>query len=163
MITFIKNLSLVAVMKYIVTVLILLFLIAITSKIGGSTKTFAQVAEPIETLLVGSEMTSSNEARFRAVFGINPSGFEGFLFYETDFRLDAQEVVLVKVSSHDQLADLTAALEEHLLDRKTIFTGYMPEQEYWLNQASFLVRGNFVFFAVGPRAEVLRNAFIKGL
>ena len=94
---------------------------------------------------------------------MNSADYEGVLFYTSEFSMSAKEVLLVKVKNEHQIEQVKNAIEARLEDRKNSFEGYEPEQVQLLNEAAYVVRGNYIFLAVSPDAEAYRQALERSL
>jgi len=130
---------------------------------SGSSKSFEAVAAPVKEALASSELQQVDMQGFRRNYQLNPADFDGVMMYASEFRLAADEVLLIRVKSQQQITGVVRVIEERLQSRRQDFDGYVPEQVQLIDQAQLSVRGNYIFLAVGPDAEHYKKIFSNSL
>ena len=95
-----------------------------------------------------------------ALYGLNPSDFDGCLLYYPQTNMEAEELLLLKLRDTSQQEAVRAAVEARLETQKTSFDGYGLEQYDLLTNHSILdIRGNYVLFVVHKDAAAVQQAF----
>ena len=150
-------------LRYIVTVCILIYLILTALFAGGSTRSFDEVAAAMDAALQESSLKPVDDLGFRRRYGYSVTDFEGVKLYANEFRLSADEILLVKANSFEQLAEFRAVLEARLQTRQQDFEGFSTEQAYAIEQAILTIRGLYLFLGIGPYAEDMNQVFLQSL
>lgn len=150
-------------LRYVITVLLLIYIILLALFGGGSTRSFDEVANAISSAMTDQTMEEVDELGFKRRFGMNATEFDGVLMYANQFRLSADEVLLVKASSYQQLEELQARIETRMASRQQDFQGFSQEQAYHIEHAVITVRGLFLYLGVGPNAVELNRVFLDAL
>ncbi|MBC5690204.1 DUF4358 domain-containing protein [Mediterraneibacter sp. NSJ-55] len=151
------------VMKYIVLVIILLYIALLMVYTSGSNRPFAEVAKEVEQALDTANLTKMDGQALKRYYGLNSADYEGVLLYSSESAMSAEEVLVIKVKENDQVQDVSDAIDEYLAEKKNEFEGYVPEEVKLLDDAQRSVRGNYVFLAVAPKAQEYKEAFNKSL
>lgn len=151
------------VMKYIVFALILVFVAALLLRMSGSSKSFGEVEEAVRGALDTSNLKEQDSSMFKRNFGLNAADYEGVMYYSSEFSISAEEVLLVKVKSDDQVQQVSDAIDKRIASRKNDFEGYAPEEVKLLEDSVKSVRGKYIFFAAAPEAEEYLSAFSSSL
>ena len=85
------------------------------------------------------------------------------MYYASESNLSAEEVLLIRVRSGSQIQEVRETLEARIDSCISDFDGYVPEEVKLLEEAVLNVRGNYIFFAVAPKAEEYLEAFRNSL
>ena len=149
--------------KFVVVALILAYIICLFIFTSGSTKSFEEVAGPVDGMVNKRRMVKAEERDVKKLYGLNISDYEGVLCYVAKNNLSAEEVMVVKVKDADQIKDVKDAIYKRIDKRKEDFKGYAPEEEKYIDDAIVSVRGKFVFMAIGPDGEQQKDTFDKKL
>ena len=149
--------------KYVSLLVLIAFIVWLALFQSGSTKSFEEVSQALQESIDDAELVMKGSQEFKKYYGLNSADYEGVLFYTSEFSMSAKEVLLVKMKNEHQIEQVKNAIEARLEDRKNSFEGYEPEQVQLLNEAAYVVRGNYIFLAVSPDAEIYRQAFEKSL
>lgn len=151
------------IMRYVVLALIIIYVALMLIYTSGSNKPFDKVEKAVEKSLDLSNLTKQDSSKFKRNFGLNAADYEGVMYYSSEFSISAEEVLLVKVHSQEQVQEVTDAIDKRIESRKNDFQGYAPEQEKLLDDSVQSVRGTYIFFASAPKANKYLNAFSKSL
>ena len=151
------------IMKYTVVAMIVAYIVVLVINLGGSSKPFEVVAASVQAGIHTENLGRADDQRFRRNYGYNVADFDGVLLYASQFRLSAEEVLLIKVKSTSQVNEVRQVIEERLQSRRQDFDGYAPEQVQLIDQAQLVVRGNYIFLAVGQNADEYRKLFLNSL
>lgn len=149
--------------KYISVFLIFVFVVLLTMFRSGSTKSFEVVSQAVQNSIYDEELVQKDSQALKRYYGLNSAEYEGVLFYTSEFSMSAKEVVLIKVKDEAQAEVVKSAIENRIETRIDSFEGYAPEQVQLLKEAQYVVRGNYIFLAVTPDAEVYKSVFVKSL
>lgn len=151
------------IVKFGVALVILAYIVWLLVYTSGSTRPFEQVAQELEASISDGNLVKQDSQALKRYYGLNSADYEGVLFYSAESSVSAEEVLLIKVRSEDQVQQVRDAVEKRLESRESAFEGYMPEQEKLLEDAQLLVRGNYIFLAVSPDAASYAAAFAGSL
>lgn len=151
------------ILKYVVSAVIIAYIVVLMIFTSGSTKTFAQVEKKVEASLDTSNLKPVGGQGLKRYYGLNSADYEGVMLYSSEVSMSTEEVLLIKVKNEDQVRQVKDAVLKRLENRKKDFDGYAPEQVKLIEQAQLSVRGKFVFLAVAPKAEAYKDAFAKSL
>lgn len=127
-----------------------------------STENIGAVETAVSSVGLGS-MTKSDDLTVKKVFGINAGDYEGVVYYKGEGIMDVNELLIVKLKSTSQAADVKNAAQSRLDEQIKNFTNYGTDQIDLLRQGIVLVRGNYVFYAVSENADKLKSAFVAAL
>lgn len=158
-----KKFSTARIMKYVVCVLIVVFVVLLMLYASGSSRPFEEVRKAVESSLDTSNLTEKDAAAFKRNFGLNEADYDGVMYYSSEFSISAEEVLLVKVKNSDQVQAVTEAIEERVESRTNDFDGYAPEEVKLLEDSVQSVRGTYIFFASAPKAGEYLAAFNNSL
>lgn len=97
----------------------------------------------------------------KKTFDIDVQETDGYVMYTSDSIMDVSELFCVKCRDASKMNELQAAVSARLSDQKTSFENYGTDQSFLLKNAVLEVRGEYLFYAVGGNAAVLRSAFLN--
>lgn len=149
--------------KYIVSVLIIIYVVLLLLFASGSSKPFEDVAAAVSGSLDTEMLTRMDDRMLKRNFGLNSADYDGVMYYASTSSMSVEEVLLIRVDSRDQIQQISDAIDERIDARMDAFEGYAPDQVRLLEDAQQSVRGRYVFFAVSSRATEYRNAFDTSL
>ena len=151
------------VMKYVVLVLTIAFVVVLMIYASGSSRPFEEVEDAVSRSLDKSNLTLQDGAAFKREFGLSEADYAGVMYYASEFSISAEEVLVVLVKDESQVQEVTEAIDKQVEARKNDFDGYAPEEVKLLEDAKQSVRGRYIFFAAGPKAEEYLEAFSSSL
>lgn len=149
--------------KYTAILLTLIYIIFLLTGMSGSNKPFEDVAAPLQRALENTELIEVNGQGFRHTYGINPAELAGVMMFASEFRLSAEEVLLIEARDSEQVSELLQRIEEQLQDKRNRFGNHAPEEIHYIDNAQLTVRGNHIFLAIGPQATEFRQIFVESL
>lgn len=147
------------IMKYVTFGLIIVFVVLLMIFMSGSNKPFEEVESQVEASLNTEDLTRQEDSMFKRNFGLNAADYSGVMYYTAGASMSADEVLLIRVKSDDQVQAVTDAIEARIASRKNDFEGYAPEEAKLLDGAVQSVRGRYIFYAVSPDAEKYLEVF----
>lgn len=149
--------------KYIVSVLIVAFIVVLMLYTSGSSKSFDEIKKAVVPALDKSNLQERDTASFKRDTGLNAADYAAVMYYASDSNISAEEVLLIEVKSKGQIQEVTQAVEARIASRINDFDGYAPEEVKLLEDAKMSVRGEYIFLAVAPKAEEYLSAFRNSL
>ena len=149
--------------KLVVVACIIIYVACLLIFTSGSTKSFAEVAGPVDGIVNKRRMVKAKDREIKKMYGLNTSEYEGILCYMAKNNLSSEEIIIVKVKDESQVKDVKDAIYKRIESRKSVFQGYAPDEEKYLEDAIVSTRGKFVFMAVGPDSEQLKDMFYDKL
>ena len=151
------------IIKYVVLVLIVIFIVILMLYTSGSSKPFEEIRQSVASVLDKSNLKEKDEASFKRNTGLNAADYSGVMYYASESNLSAEEVLLIRVRSGSQIQEVRETLEARIDSCISDFDGYVPEEVKLLEEAVLNVRGNYIFFAVAPKAGEYLEAFRNSL
>ena len=151
------------VMKYVVMVIIIVYIVLLMIYTSGSTKSYETIHKSLTKVLDIKEMKEVDGQGLKRYYGLNSADYDGVMLYTSQSSMSAEEILLIKVKDEGQMNRVKEAVGERMANRKNDFDGYAPEQVQLLEQSQLSVRGKFLFLAVAPKAEAYKETFMKSL
>ena len=151
------------IMKYVVCLFIIVFVVVLMMYTSGSSKSFDEVRQSVEAALDTESLTEQEASVFKRNFGLNAADYTGVMYYSTGANISAEEILLIKVRSEDQIQEVTNAIDERVESRINDFEGYAPDEVKLLEDARQSVRGTYIFFAASEKADDYLSAFANSL
>ena len=158
-----EQLKIASVMKYVVFLMVIVFVALMLLYASGSSRPFSEVSEAVSASLDTENLTEQDDAAFKRNFGLNAADYDGVMYYSSEFSISAEEVLLVRVADSSQVQEVTSAIEKRIDSRRNDFEGYAPEEVKLLDDAVQSVRGNYIFFASAPKAGEYLSVFSSSL
>lgn len=125
---------------------------------------FNAVKDAVVPTVLSDRMQEADAQLIKRLYGVNPADYEGCALFAPVSNMDAEELLLVKLSDLSQRDALTAAVEQRLQTQKNAFDGYGAAQFALLNDhAAVEVRGNYILFVVSENEAAARAAFTAAL
>ena len=149
--------------KWLSVLLVVLYICILLWHTAGSTKSFENVAQSVESSLDTENLVKQDGQALKRYYGLNSADYNGVLYYSSEFTISAEEVLVIEAKSETQVEHIRDAIEDRLRDRRETFADYAPKQAQMIEQAEILVRGKYVFVAVSPVAEEYKKIFMRSL
>ncbi len=149
--------------KYLILAAIIAYIVLLLLFTSGSTKSFSKVQRSVESVLDTEALIETDVQGLKRYYGLNSADYDGVMLYISEASMSAEEVLLIKVRTEEQVQKVRAAVEKRLENRKNDFSGYAPKQAQLIEQAQLSVRGKYIFLAVSSEAEQYKEAFSKSL
>lgn len=156
----------ISIAKYAVLVVIVLFVYNVFSQTYADSDMTAkqletEVLEADKDGLKGAQQ--ANVLDIKKAFGLNTSDYEGSVYYRPVSNMDAEELLIIRAASSEQVSDIEDAIDSRIDKQKKVFEGYAPEQYKQLSDAGVIVKGRFVLYVVSDDADKYISAFTKAL
>nr|WP_294493136.1 DUF4358 domain-containing protein [uncultured Mediterraneibacter sp.] len=151
------------IMKYVVLLIVVAFIVFLMLFASGSNKPFEEVSQAVGSSLDTTNLSEQDTSRLKRNFGLNAADYAGVMYYASDSNISAEEVLLIKVKSEEQVQRVTDAIGERIESRKNDFDGYLPEEVQLLDDARQSVRGTYIFYASSPKADTYLDTFSGSL
>ena len=123
-----KKMSFLMPIRIALVVLLILFIIFLTSDGKESDASMDDVKKNVLAQVDFSSMEESTNRMFKKFYGLNAQDYEAVVLYAPITNMDAEELLIVKLKSTDQAETVTGAIEERLQTQKNSFEGYGIEQ-----------------------------------
>jgi len=148
-----------------VSMVIALAAVIIVSLSGSSesSRSVDEVAAQVTGLFENDKSEKSPERMFKKHYGLNAQDYEGVVLYSPISNMDAEELLIVKVSDPEQMDALVQAVKDRLETQTNIYEGYAPAQYDLCLHAVTCEEGNFLLFVVHENADQIEAAFKKAL
>lgn len=153
-----------AILRWVMVFLAVMFLLF---QFAGSPVSNADpkaVEEAVLSAIDMDKMQPGDNQMIKRFYGIDPSSYEYCSLYCPLTNMEAEEVLIVKLSDVSQADALVEAINARVETQKESFDGYGIEQYDMLtNNCVVEVRGNFVLFLVNSASADARQAFLDAL
>ena len=106
-----------------------------------------------------AELKSLDENGFQERLDTAPDGCEGWLMVGSEDIMDVSELMIAKADAAT-LDRLESAVQQRLEAQLAVFRSYGVNQKDLLEGARVLRRGDYLFYAVGERADPWEDAFL---
>lgn len=150
--------------RWSVVVLAVVFLLAL---FGGNSLSDADptaVEAAVTAQLDLSNLQKADNQMVKRLYGLDPGAYESCVLYYPTTNMQAEELLIVKLTEPAQADALKAAITARLETQKTSFDGYGIEQyDLLTTHAVVEVRGNYVLFVVHAACDQARQAFLDAL
>ena len=153
-------------MKIIKTVLLLLiacFLVFVCLSGNNADRPVEEIRQALLLQPAVAALKAGTEQDFRRFYGLDTSAYEGCFVFLPQNTMDVDELLVVKLKSSSQKADLEKLILKRLENQKTSFEGYGVEQTALLEQHILAFYGDYAFYAVSSDAEAWRQAFLTAI
>ena len=158
-----KKRDLLNILRYVLLLILAVYITLLFLAKGGRSATFEQVSDAVKKAADFSKMELVDSRRFRQFYGLNENEFEGVMCYYTNQTMEVEEVLLIKAKTAGDAQKAKEAAEARVQTQIKNFEGYGAAQVKLLKNAVVKVRGDYMFMAVSPDAEKLEKAFKKSL
>lgn len=150
-------------LRRIVLACIAVFVILVFVFQSGSGRPFEVIQSAVQDALDSSKLNDAGSTGLKRYYGLEAADYDGVLFYTSTHPMSAEELLVIRAASDEQVGELEDAIQKRIEDKLTEFGTYAPEQTALIKNAVVLTRGKHVFFAVSQDAEKYRKAFTKAL
>lgn len=150
--------------RWSVVVLAVVFLLALFGGNSLSDADTAAVEAAVTAQLDLSNLQKADNQMVKRLYGLDPGAYESCVLYYPTTNMQAEELLIVKLTEPAQADALKAAITARLETQKTSFDGYGIEQyDLLTTHAVVEVRGNYVLFVVHAACDQARQAFLDAL
>ena len=158
-----KRAFILRIVSIVMVIALAVVIIVSLSRPQGSEKPIEEISGRLIPLFENEYAQLSPERMFKKHYGFNTRDYEGVVLYSPISNMDAQELLLVKLSEENQAQSLLSAVEERLSSQKNIYEGYAPAQYALCENAVIDLKGNYLLFVVHENADQIDEAFQKAL
>lgn len=151
--------------KYLLLLLLLTMLVGCESySEEAQSPKVSQIVDSIETEIPLDFVTESNNTKaLKRFFSLNASDYEEVSLFSPSSSMDVEELLIIKVKSPEQIDIVETAIEDRVDKQLQSFSGYAPEQCALLEDYVFKVKGNYIFYSVGEKAEEIKQIFVNSV
>ncbi|MDR1069644.1 MAG: DUF4358 domain-containing protein [Gracilibacteraceae bacterium] len=122
--------------------------------------TAAELAALITAGIETENWIAAGEAELRRFYTWEEgTALDDAVFYMAATNIQADELTVLALPDKDAALAALPALEGRLAAQKKNFAGYLPEQEFLLENAVCLTKGRYALLVVSAQAEEIREAF----
>lgn len=158
-----KKISGITILKYVVAVLIVAYTITLLVVSGGSNKPFEEVSKGVESSVNKEALKKLETQSLKRYYGLNGADYEGVTFYVSTSSMSAEELLLIKAKSEEQVNDIKEAIIDRKETRRQDFDGYAPNEVDLVDASVLQVRGKYVLFVISKDAAKYKKAFTDHL
>ncbi len=128
-----------------------------------------QIKEPSmedikKSILDTADLTSMVEGdgqKLRKLYYINKSEIEDFTLYAPKTNMDANEILVIKAKSEDNVDDLKDKIEERVDKQSNSFQSYRPELKDIIDDNVLEVKGQYLMLIISTDARDIKTAINK--
>ena len=145
-------------------VLTVVLIVSYAMKNKVSNADIKDVAEAVTAQINTENMQQADNQMIKRLYGINPEDYEGCVLYYPNTNMDAEELLIVKLSDVSQQSELISAAEKRIDTQKKTFDGYGIEQFALLTDNSVIqASGNYFLLVVSKTSDNAKSAFLGAL
>lgn len=153
----------IGILKYILLLLLLVFIVKLLSSGDISKAKPETVAETVTKALDMKELSQADNRMVKRLYGLNVNDYAGVFLYVSDSNMKVEELLIVKLKDTGQSEQVEAAVNTRLESQLASFEGYGPEQCKLLNDHVLDIKGNYILYVVNKKSKGADKAFQKSL
>ncbi len=146
-------------LKWLCVALVAVFLCSLLFRGGTSSTPFETMHTAVTEAADMTYMQKADDQMIRRLYGLDPESYEGIALYYPTTNMQAQELLLVKLTDPAQQQAVTDAVEARLATQMASFDGYGIQQYAMLENALVEVRGNYLLLIVAEDPGAVAEAF----
>ena len=152
------------IIRFVCVALTVVLIVSYAMKNKVSNADIKDVTEAVTAQINTENMQQADNQMIKRLYGINPEDYEGCVLYYPNTNMDAEELLIVKLSDVSQQSDLLTAAEKRIDTQKKTFDGYGVEQFALLTDNSVIqASGNFFLLVVSKTSDKAKSAFLGAL
>lgn len=152
------------IIRFVCVALTVVLIVSYAMKNKVSNADIKDVAEAVTAQIDTENMQQADNQMIKRLYGINPEDYEGCVLYYPNTNMDAEELLIVKLSDVSQQSDLLTAAEKRIDTQKKTFDGYGVEQFALLTDNSVIqASGNYFLLVVSKTSDKAKSAFLGAL
>ena len=140
-------------------VLLVLFIVFISSESKISTKSADEVFEGVKSSMDLSALSKQKSKKFEEELSLSADKYEDIIYYASASVMEVRELLIVKLRSTEDKDVLMSALEKRTEEKIKLFEGYAPTEAQMLKNHILTEKNGFVFFAVCDDTARASEAF----
>ena len=150
--------------RWTAAVLAVVFLFLLFGNNPVSNADPADVESAVTAQIEMTNMLKADNQMIKRLYGLDPAAYESCVLYYPTTNMQAEELLIIKLSDTAQAQAIETAIEARLETQKASFDGYGIEQyDMLVSNAVVEVRGNYVLFVVNAASAQARQAFLDAL
>ena len=152
------------IIRFVCVALTVVLIVSYAMKNKVSNADIKDVAEAVTAQIDTENMQQADNQMIKRLYGINPDDYEGCMLYYPNTNMDAEELLIVKLSDVSQQSELISAAEKRIDTQKKTFDGYGVEQFALLTDNSVIqASGNYFLLVVSKTSDKAKSAFLGAL
>lgn len=140
-------------------VLLVLFMVFISSESNISTKTADEVFQTVQKSVDISALSKQKNKKIEEELSLSFENYEAVIYYASSSVMEVRELLIVKLRSTEDKDVLMSALEKRTEEKIKLFEGYAPTEAQMLKNHILTEKNGFVFFAVCDDTARASEAF----
>ena len=153
----------IGVVKYILLLILLVFVISLQSGGKTSSASMEAVSEAVTGAVDMDGLSAADNRMIKRLYGINANDYDGAALYVSGSNMEVEEILIVKLKDTAQSASVESAVQARVDRQLESFEGYGPEQCSLLEAHVLDIQGNYILFIVDADAAAADQAFRKSL
>jgi Zn-dependent M32 family carboxypeptidase len=105
-----------------------------------------------------SPMEKGNKTKLRKLYSISTKEFEDFALYAPKTNMQANEILILKVKSQDDMDALLENIENIIEKQSSSFKDYSPDQYELLENHTLEVKGKYLILIVSKDVDKITKA-----
>ena len=150
-------------MSILMAALLAVVLAIFLTKTSGSEKPLEEVSRQAIALFENENAEESSAITLKKYYGLNADEYEDFVLYFPRSNMDAEELLILRLSDDSQADEVISALKERNLSQCNVYEGYAPAQYALCRNAIIDVQGNYILYVVHTDAARIDAAFQEAL
>lgn len=106
-------------------------------------------------------MVEGDSQKLRKLYYINKSEIEDFILFAPKTNMDANEVLVIKAKSEENVDDLKAKIEERVEKQSNSFQSYRPELKDIIDDNVLEVKGEYLILIISTDSRDIKAAINK--
>ena len=100
-----------------------------------------------------SAMKKGNKINLKKMYSINTKGLDDFALYAPKSNMEANQILILKVKSEDDMDGLLENLENTIENQSNSFKEYSPNQYELLENHTLKIKGNYLILIVSKDVD----------
>ena len=129
-------------------VVLVLFIVFISSESKISTKSAAEVFEGVKSSMDLSALSKQKSKKFEEEFSLSAEDYEDIIYYASSSVMEVRELLIVKLKDTADEDALSEAVKKRTEEKIKLFEGYAPNEASLLKNHILIEKNGLVLFAV---------------
>lgn len=128
---------------------------------SGKTPAVADIAKAITEKYPLSDAMSevTGEDKIKNVYGFDAADYSEIAAYVNNSGTEQDEIVIVKASSSDKVAEIKEKLENKMTAKLNSTKSYLPDQYEMIQKCEVAEKGDYVRMIISPDADGMVDIF----
>lgn len=158
-----NKVQIIGILRIIMVAVLLVFIVRMQLGTKNSNADINDVTQAVISQIDMSSVEESTSQMLKKFYGLNAADYEAVVLYAPVSNMDAEEILIVKLTNNGQSDAVRAAIEKRLETQKNSFDGYGIEQYDLLENHVLDVQGNYILYIVHADAAKADQAFRDSL